>query len=133
MAVFQPAVKKEVKKVAIYTGVGVVLMWIILAALRPMMPDKIVFDYTIFLGGIAGALVAIANFALMGLTVQNIAATEDEELARNKMKMSYTQRLALQIVWIIIAFVAPCFNVIAGILPLLFPSFGIKLMSVLNK
>ena len=133
MSILQPAVKKETIKVTIYTVVGVVLMWIALALLRPVMPEKIVFDYTAILAGIVGGAVAVINFILMGLAVQNVAATEDQEIAKNKMKLSYTQRMALQIIWIVIAIAAPCFYFVAGILPLLFPSFGIKLMSVLNK
>ena len=133
LSILQPAVKKETIKVTIYTVVGVVLMWIALALLRPVMPEKIVFDYTAILAGIVGGAVAVINFILMGLAVQNVAATEDQEIAKNKMKLSYTQRMALQIIWIVIAIAAPCFYFVAGILPLLFPSFGIKLMSVLNK
>ena len=133
MSILQPAVKKETIKVTIYTIVGVILMWVLLAVLHPTNPEKILFDYTAILGGIVGGAVAIVNFILMGLSVQNIAATEDEDLAKKKMKTSYTQRMALQMIWIIIAIAAPCFYFVAGILPLLFPSLGIKLTSVLNK
>ena len=133
MSILQPAVKKETIKVTIYTIVGVILMWVLLAFLHPTNPEKIVFDYTTILAGIVGGAVAIVNFILMGLSVQNIAATEDEDLAKKKMKTSYTQRMALQMIWIIIAIAAPCFYFVAGILPLLFPSLGIKLTSVLNK
>ena len=79
MSILQPAVKKETQKVVIYTVVGVVLMWIVLFLLRPTMPDKIVFDYTTILAGIIGGGVAILNFFLMGISVQNIAATEDQD------------------------------------------------------
>ena len=133
MSILQPAVKKETIKVTIYTIVGVILMWVLLAVLHPTNPEKILFDYTAILGGIVGGAVAIVNFILMGLSVQNIAATEDEDFAKKKMKTSYTQRMALQMIWIIIAIAAPCFYFVAGILPLLFPSLGIKLTSVLNK
>ena len=133
MSILQPAVKKETQKVVIYTVVGVVLMWIVLFLLRPAMPDKIVFDYTTILAGIIGGGVAILNFFLMGISVQNIAATEDQDLAKKKMKTSYSQRMALQLIWIVIAIAAPCFYFVAGILPLLFPSLGIKFMAVIKK
>ena len=64
MSILQPAVKKETQKVAVYTVVGVVLMWGVLFLLRPTMPDKIVFDYTTILAGIIGGGVAILNFFL---------------------------------------------------------------------
>lgn len=133
MSILQPAVKKETQKVVIYTVVGVVLMWIVLFLLRPTMPDKIVFDYTTILAGIIGGGVAILNFFLMGISVQNIAATEDQDLAKKKMKTSYSQRMALQLIWVVIAIAAPCFYFMAGILPLLFPSLGIKFMAVIKK
>lgn len=133
MSILQPAVKKETQKVVIYTVVGVILMWIVLFLLRPAMPDKIVFDYTTILAGIIGGGVAVLNFFLMGISVQNIAATEDQDLAKKKMKTSYSQRMALQLIWVVIAIVAPCFYFVAGILPLLFPSLGIKLMAVIKK
>lgn len=133
MSILQPAVKKETQKVVVYTVVGVVLMWGVLFLLRPMMPDKIVFDYTTILAGIIGGGVAILNFFLMGISVQNIAATEDQDLAKKKMKTSYSQRMALQLIWVVIAIAAPCFYFVAGILPLLFPSLGIKFMAVIKK
>lgn len=133
MSILQPAVKKETQKVVVYTVVGVVLMWGVLFLLRPTMPDKIVFDYTTILAGIIGGGVAVLNFFLMGISVQNIAATEDQDLAKKKMKTSYSQRMALQLIWVVIAIAAPCFYFVAGILPLLFPSLGIKLMAVIKK
>lgn len=133
MSILQPAVKKETQKVVIYTVVGVILMWVVLFLLRPAMPDKIVFDYTTILAGIIGGGVAVLNFFLMGISVQNIAATEDQDLAKKKMKTSYSQRMALQLIWVVIAIAAPCFYFVAGILPLLFPSLGIKLMAVIKK
>lgn len=133
MSMLQPAVKKETIKVTIYTVVGVILMWIALAVLHPMMPDKLVLDGKAIISGIIGGAIAIINFLIMGLSVQNIAATEDQDLARKKMKVSYSQRMALQLIWVIVAAVAPCFYLVSGILPLLFPSLGIKLTSVFNK
>jgi hypothetical protein len=44
--------------------------------------------------------------------------------------MSYSQRMLLQIIWIIIAIAAPCFHFAAGIAPLFFPSIGIKLRAI---
>ena len=74
----QPAVRQETGKVAVSTGVGVVLMWIVYAVLHMAMPEKVPFDYTVFLGGIAGAAVAVLNFLWMGLTVQRVVAAADE-------------------------------------------------------
>ena len=106
----QPAVKKETKKVIIYTLTGIVLMWIVFAVLHGTMPEKVPFDYTVILGGLGGGAVAVLNFFLMGLTVQKAAACEDEGSARMRLKASYSQRMLLQLGWGIAAIIAPCFQ-----------------------
>ena len=129
----QPAVKKETKRVMVITLVGLLLMWILFAALHFIMPDKVPLDYTVFLGGIAGGCVAVLNFFLMGLAVQKAAAAEDEGTARMKIKASYSQRFMMQVFWVIIAIIAPCFHFVAGIAPLLFPGTGIKIVGIFHN
>ena len=129
----QPAVKKETKKVILYTLAGVVLMWVVFAVLHGAIPEKIPFDYTVILGGLGGGAGAVLNFFLMGLTVQKAASCEDEGAARMRLKASYSQRMLLQVGWGIAAIIAPCFQFAAGLLPLLFPSMGIKLNAIFKK
>ena len=129
----QPAVKKETKRVIVITLLGPFLMWILFAALHFIMPDKVPLDYTVFLGGIAGGCVAVLNFFLMGLAVQKAAAAEDEGTARMKIKASYSQRFMMQVFWVIIAIIAPCFHFVAGIAPLLFPGTGIKIVGIFHN
>lgn len=129
----QPAVKKETKRVVGMTGIGLILMWILFAVLHFAMPDKVPLDYTVFLGGIGGGAVAILNFFLMGLAVQKAASASDEGTARMKLKASYSQRFLMQILWVILAIVAPCFHFVAGIAPLLFPGTGIKIMGIFHN
>ena len=129
----QPAVRKETKKVEVSTLIGVVVMWIAFAVLHMTMPEKVPLDYTVFLGGICGGIIAVLNFFLMGLTVQKVAASTDEDAARSRMKASYSQRMMLQMLWVIVAIVAPCFQFVAGIVPLLFPGMGIKIMGIIKK
>lgn len=129
----QPAVKKETKRVAAVTAAGVVIMWIVFAILHFTMPEKVPMDYTVILGGIGGGAVAVLNFFLMGLTIQKAAATEDEGAARMKIKASYSQRMLLQMLWVVAAIAAPCFQMFAGIIPLLFPGTGIKIIGILKR
>ena len=129
----QPAVKKETKNVAIYTLVGVILMWIVFFILHMIIPEKVVFDYTVFLGGLGGGIIAVLNFFLLGMTVQKVASTEDQEMARKFMKSSYSQRMMLKAVWIVVAIAAPCFQFVAGMVPLLFPGTGIKIVGIIKK
>ena len=129
----QPAVKKETKRIIKITIVGLILMWILFAVLHFAMPDKVPLDYTVFLGGIGGGAVAVLNFFLMGLAGQKAASASDEGTARMKLKASYSQRFLMQILWVILAIVAPCFHFVAGIAPLLFPGTGIKIMGIFHN
>ena len=129
----QPAVKKETKRVVMITGAGLILMWILFAILHYTMPDKVPFDYTVILGGIGGGVIAVLNFFLMGLAVQKAASASDEGTARMKLNASYSQRFLMQILWVLLAIVAPCFHIVAGIAPLLFPGTGIKLMGIFHN
>lgn len=129
----QPAVKKETQNVAVSTVIGTVVMWGICAVLHGIIPDKVPFDYTVMLAGAGGAVVAILNFFLMGLTVQKAAKETDVDAARARIKASYTQRMLLQVLWAIVAIVLPCFWFVAGLIPLLFPGMGIKIRGLFQK
>lgn len=130
----QPAVKQETKNVAVYTVVGVVLMWLLFLVLHLAMPEKVPFNYTVILGGIGGGAVAVLNFLWMGLMVQKAAArADDQDAVKTLVKGSYTQRMLFQMLWVVIAIAAPCFHYVAGIIPLLFPGTGIKLTGILKK
>ena len=129
----QPAVKKETKRVVMITGAGLILMWILFAILHYTMPDKVPFDYTVILGGIGGGVIAGLNFFLMGLAVQKAGSATDEGTARMKLKASYSQRFMMMILWVIAAIVAPCFQFVAGIAPLLFPGTGLKFVGIFHK
>lgn len=123
----QPEVAKQTKKVAVITVGGVLLMWLVFLILHQIMPGKVPFDYTVILGGLCGGAVAVLSFLQMGLTVQKVVASADEDNARLTMKAGYSRRMMIRTVWVIAAIAAPCFHFAAGILPLIFPNTGIKL------
>ena len=128
----QPAVRKETKKVAIGTFVCVVLMWAVFGIGHLAVPEQIPFDYTVLFAGFIGGMVAVLNFFLMGLTVQKIVSMEDDKQAAAKMKASYSQRMMLQLIWGVLAIAVPCFQFVAGILPLLIPGTAIKLVGAVK-
>lgn len=128
----QPAVKKETRNVALATLIGVVLVCVAFFVLNLIWPEDVPFNYTVILGGFAGGFIAVLNFFLMCLTVQKIASLEDEKAAQRLMKKSYSRRYLMQIAWIVIAIFAPCFNIISGLCPLLFPGLSIKLRGILQ-
>lgn len=131
-----PALKKEIRNIFIYVFIGVALLILVFFLINLFVDepaDYVKFDYTVVLGALGGGLVAWGNFFLMGLTVQKVASDINEERARNRMKLSYTYRYLMQIAWIVIAILVPCFNFITGIIPLLFPTLGIKIAGIIFK
>ena len=57
----QPESKKELLRIACGTAICTAAMWVLFAALH--LVGWVRFDYTVVLGGLVGAAVAIANFA----------------------------------------------------------------------
>ncbi len=127
-----PAVRKETKNITIYTAVGTAGMLMVFFLLHRIYPEKVPFDFTVVSAGLLGALVAVLNFFLMGLAVQKVASTSDEQLARGYMKASYSRRMLMQMLWAVLAICLPCFHFAAGLIPLLFPSLGIKIIGTLK-
>ncbi len=134
----QPAVKTETGKIALGTGIGVLIMYAVFFVLHMVIPKDIrfgwsvPFDYKVILGGICGFLVAVGNFFWMAVTVQKVANIEDEKQARSTMGVSYRYRTLIQLLWVILAIVVPVFNMVAGIVPLFIPSIVIKLRGIIS-
>lgn len=108
-------------------------MWVGFLILHLIWPEKIPFDYRVFLGGIGGGAVAVLNFFLMGMAVQKAVSETDEAGAKRRMQASYSQRNLMQMLWAVLAIVLPCFQFAAGILPLLIPGTAIKLKGIKNS
>lgn len=90
------------------------------------------WDITILLGGILGFIASVGNFFLMGLSVQS-AVNKDEKDAKTTMKLSQSLRLLLLFVIAVIGYVVPVFNIIAVIIPYIFPRLAIALTPLLRK
>lgn len=128
-----PAVRKETLFIAVSTGIGTVLMFLVFGILHMAMPEKVPFDHRVILAGIGGCAVAVLNFYLMAVTVQKVASAEKQETAANTMKASYVGRFLMQILWAVAAVTAPCFQFVAGLVPLLFPGAAIKLRGLFGN
>ena len=128
----QDAVKKETGIIAVGTAIGILVMYVVFFVLHMVLPNWAPFDIQVILGGIGGFIVAVGNFFWMAISVQKVAGITDEERARKTMSISYRYRTLLQFLWVIIAIVAPVFNVVTGIVPLFIPSLIIKLRGILS-
>ena len=124
----QSAVKKETVAVATGTGIGCLVLIALFLVFYLIFPESSVkFDYRVVLGALVGGAVAVANFFLMAVTVQNVVNVTNRDDALRMMRVSYRNRMLMRGIWIIIAIVAPCFNYAAGIIPLFIPGFVIKI------
>ena len=103
MAQIQPAVKKETARVTGITLTGCVIMFAAFFVLHKISPASVPFDLKVIISGLLGSGVAVANFFFMGLT---------------------------QLLWVVLAVALPFLNGAAGLIPLFFPSAGIKVLSM---
>ena len=119
----QPAVWKETGHIALGVALGDVVMLVVFAILRRM-------DYTVLLGTLLGSVAAIGNFLLMGVSAQR--AMEDPDRAKAMVQRSYTLRMLGLVAVMVLGVAAPCFHIIAVIVPILMPGIIIVVMRLLG-
>lgn len=127
----QPESKKELLRIAGGTALCTAVMWVIFAALH--LVGWVRFDYTVVLGSVIGALVAIGNFAGICFVVQKIIDEPDEKRRKAKLQVSHNSRMLMQAVWVVVAIAAPCFQPFASVLPLFFPRITIYYLQITGK
>ncbi len=120
-----PTVKRETCYIA-----GFVLVFSVIMELIFLLAGA--WDITVLLGNLLGGVVAVGNFFLMGLTIQK-ALGKSEKDAAAQMKLSQSLRLIMQLIFCAVGAAAPCFNLIATAVPLLFPRVAVMLRPLLNK
>ncbi len=127
----QPASKKEVSRMAAGCGVCAVIEIAAFGVLHFCGIGR--FSYRVVLGALGGTAVAIVNFMLMCLMVQNAAGIQDQKLLKAKVQGSYNLRILFQAAWVAAAFFIPFVNVIAAAIPLLFPTAVIYFLQVTGR
>lgn len=118
-----PAIKKETSHIALGVLAGDAVMLAVFILLKR-------FDYTVILGAVLGSAAAVLNFLFMGISCQK--AMDDPDNARALVQKSYTKRMIALVVVMIVGFKAPCFHIVAVVVPLLFPSLTIHAMRLLG-
>lgn len=127
----QPASKKEVLRMAAGCGICAAAEIAVFGVLRLCGIGQ--FNYRVILGALGGTAVAILNFALMCLMVQNAAGIQDQKLLKAKVQGSYNLRILFQAAWVAVAFFVPFLNVIAAAIPLLFPTAVIYFLQITGR
>jgi len=128
----QPASRKEIRRVAIGTGILDVLMIAGFFLLSQFGIGK--FELVpIVLGTLGGSVIAVVNFTILCLTVQKAVEIEDKKKMQAKFQLSYNARMVIQAGWAVIAFLVPAFHFIAGAAPVLFPKLTILYLNFTGK
>ena len=120
-----PVVLKETRYIAIAVLLFSALMQSVFLILGK-------WDVTVLWGNLYGAVIAIGNFFLMGLTVQKCLTLEPDD-AKKRMKLSQQGRLLMLLVVCMIGAALPCFNTIALLVPQFFPRIGVTVRGLTLK
>ena len=121
-----PTVRRETAYTALWVGVGSLLIQGVCLIVGW-------WSLPVLLGNLLGAVTAVANFLLMGLTIQK-ALPQDKKQAANTIRLSQGLRLLMQGLILVLAAVLPMvFNIYATAIPLLIPRVGVMLRPLLGK
>ena len=116
---------KETKYIALFcTALGIVMQIVFLAIGR--------WDYRVLLGNLLSLFVSVANFYIMGISVQK-ALGMDSSQAGNVMRASQGLRYIGIFIFTMIGVLLPWFNTVAVIVPLFFPRIAVSLRPIFDK
>ena len=112
-----PTVRKETCYILIWECALSVLMEAVFVVIRRWTP-------AVLLGNAAGACAAVGSFYLLGLTVQKCLGMPQEKVAA-RVRASQYGRLLMQLGVVLLAYLVLHADIIATVLPLLFPRIAI--------
>ncbi len=125
MKKIDPTIKKETLYITAFVIIFSVLMQSVFLIIGK-------WDVEVLFGNILGAAAAVGNFFLMGLTVQASLEKEEKE-AKNIIKLSQSARLFLLFGVALAGYLIPVFNIIAVVIPFLFPRIAVMLRPLADK
>lgn len=118
-------VVKETRFIATVVLTGSLLMQAVFLILRQ-------WDYTVLLGNLLGAAAALLNFFLMALAVVKSLGMAKEDATKH-MRGSHSLRMLMLFGICAIGAAAPCFHLVAVLIPLVLPSIGAKIRGMMVK
>lgn len=118
-------VLRETRYIAIMTLLLSVLMELVFLMLGN-------WNVSVLLGNIWGALGAVCNFLLMGITVQH-ALNKEEKDAKTLIKFSQTARMFFLLAFALVGYFVPLFHIVAVVIPFLFPRIAVSLRPLIIK
>ncbi len=90
------------------------------------------WNYTVLLGNILSAVFAVANFLLMGMSVEK-AVEKDSDEAKKIVKTSQSLRQLMLLAVAAMGAILPWFDIWATVIPLVFPRIAIALRPLFGK
>lgn len=126
MGKIDKTVLRETGYVALFTVILSVLMQSVFLIIGK-------WDVTVLFGNLLGIVAGVGNFFLMGLTVQRAMGRAENEI-KNYVRLSQMGRMFMLFAIVLIGYLLRFFNIIAVVIPLLFPRFSITIRQLLiNK
>ena len=120
-----PTVRKETGFIAGFVLVGSLAMEAVYLLLGA-------WTLPVLLGNLLGAALAVGNVLLMGLTIQK-ALGKSEEDAKKLMKLSQQLRMLMLLVGCVLGSALACFDLVATLIPLLFPRIAVMIRGLTGK
>lgn len=127
-----PASVNEIRRIS----VGTAVLDVIMISLFSMLGSLGILNFEIMsvtLAALGGSAIAIVNFAILCITVQQVVGMEDQKKMQAKFQLSYNIRMVIQAVWVVICYFTPQLNIFAGALPLFFPKVTIMYLNAIGK
>lgn len=124
----QESIRKEIRRIVIGQVILLTVMLVVYACIGR-------FSTAVLLGGVIGSACAVFNFCLLGRTVQRVASLppENAELARMQMKSSYSTRMVVMLLVMVVCFALPFVDGLAAVIPLVFPRLTILFLQATGK
>ena len=120
-----PVVMKETR----YIAITVLILSALMQAVFLIIGQ---WNYTVLLGNLYGAVIAVGNFFLMGLTVLKWLTMEPDD-AKMRMMLSQQGRLLMLLVFCMTGAALPWLNTIALLVPQFFPRIGVTVRGLTMK
>ena len=124
--------KKIDRTVLTETGYIALSVLILSALMQAVFLAVGAWDGAVLLGNLLSGGIAIINYLLIGVMVQNAIGKEEKEI-KNSVRISHMLRMLMIAAGLILGVVLPCFNIIASIVPYIFPRIAILFRPLFDK
>ena len=130
MKKIDPVVWKETGFIAAVSFTFSIFMQSIFLIVSNWVEDA--WNYTVVLGNLYGYFFSVLSFFLMCLTIQKALGKEQKDAA-NILRLSQMLRLLMLFVAALVAYFIPVFNIIAVVIPFIFPRIAITFRPLASK